>query len=294
MQRDTIVASFIGGTNCRLQVFQVDHEQGRFFMDTETIPRIKKGTRAPGKLILKKTYQNCDWCCFEDVLRHFFKEARITKAPVSACFAVAGPVRHNVVRFTNRDSWEIDGDRISAEFHIKRVVLVNDFVALGYGLLTLDEATECVCLQDAPKQYNAPMCCIGAGTGLGQCFLTPVRREDGTAAAAAAGSAVEYVDGGDVDGSVTEYTCFPSEGGHAEFAPRSELEFGLLTFLKEKFDQKHRVSVERVVSGTGLGNVYEYFCTGTSPTAPLHHTSPSQPQHLSPPSTPYYQRFRTK
>ena len=265
--RDTIVASFIGGTYCRLQLFAVDFEQGKFFLDTETIPRIEKGKRAPGKLVLKKTYQNRDWCCFEDVLRHFFKEAKITKAPVTACFAVAGPVRHNVVRFTNRDSWEIDGDRISVEFHIKRVVLVNDFVALGYGLLTLDEATECVCLQDAPKQLNAPMCCIGAGTGLGQCFLTPVRR-DGTsavtAATAVAGSSGRDPRGNDTsDSGVTEYVCFPSEGGHAEFAPRSELEFGLLTFLKEKFEQKNRVSVERVVSGTGLVNVYEYFCSGT-------------------------------
>ena len=50
------------------------------------------------------------------------------------------------------------------------------------------------------------------------------------------------------------------KGGHAEFAPRSELEFGLLTYLKQKFDQKHRVSVERVVSGIGLANVFEFFC----------------------------------
>ena len=69
------------------------------------------------------------------------------------------------MRFTNRDNWEIDGDRIATEFLIKRVLLVNDFVALGYGLLTLDEATECLCLQDAPRQPNAPIACIGAGTG---------------------------------------------------------------------------------------------------------------------------------
>ena len=56
------------------------------------------------------------------------------------------------------------------------------------------------------------------------------------------------------------YQCFPTEGGHSEFAPRDELEFGLLQFLKAKFEQKHRVSVERVVSGSGLANIYEYLC----------------------------------
>ena len=58
------------------------------------------------------------------------------------------------------------------------------------------------------------------------------------------------------DGS---YQCFPSEGGHAEFSPKDDIQIGLLTFLKNKFSQRHRVSVERVVSGTGLANIYEYL-----------------------------------
>ena len=55
------------------------------------------------------------------------------------------------------------------------------------------------------------------------------------------------------------YECFPSEGGHAEFAPRNDLEMELLNFLKKKFAQKNRVSVERVISGPGLANVYEFL-----------------------------------
>jgi glucokinase len=104
--------------------------------------------RAPGSLLLKKTYSNQNFKCFEDILRTFLKEAHIDSPPTVACFAVAGPVRNNIVRFTNRDNWEIDGDRICVEFGMKRVLLVNDFVALGYALLTLDEATECICLQE--------------------------------------------------------------------------------------------------------------------------------------------------
>ena len=75
--------------------------------------------------------------------------------------------------------------------------MINDFVAMGYGLLTLNEEKECVVLQRAEKQLDAPIACIGAGTGLGQCFVTPT-----------------------VNG---HYECFASEGGHAEFAPRNDV-----------------------------------------------------------------------
>ena len=119
---------------------------------------------------------------------------------------------------------------------IQRVRLVNDFVANGYGLLTLDHEKECVCLQRAPHVAGAPIACIGAGTGLGECFSTAT--EVGK-----------------------EYDTYASEGGHAEFAPRNDLETELLTFLKKKFAQRNRVSVERVVSGTGLANVYEFLST---------------------------------
>ena len=114
--------------------------------------------------------------------------------------------------------------------------LINDFVANGYGLLTLDESKECVTLQAAPKIAGAPIACVGAGTGLGECFSTAVE-------------------------SGAPYESYPSEGGHAEWAPRSALEVELLEFMKSKFEQKHRVSVERVISGPGLATMYEFFAT---------------------------------
>lgn len=117
--------------------------------------------------MLKKSYQNQDYTSFGEVVRAFLKEANVSKPPVSACLAVAGPVRNNVVRFTNRDSWEIDGDQIGEELGIKKVFLINDFVAAGYGVLTLNVSKECITLQKAEKQTTAPIACIGAGTGLG-------------------------------------------------------------------------------------------------------------------------------
>ena len=88
--------------------------------------------------------------------------------------------------------------------------------------------------QCGEKNATGPIACIGAGTGLGECYLTP-------------------------DHSSDEYFCFSSEGGHVDFSPRNAVEVGLVDYLKQKFSQKNRISVERVVSGTGLVNIYEYL-----------------------------------
>lgn len=213
MTRQGIVSGDIGGTNTRFTF--VEYYSGEV------------------TTILQKEYKNAEYDSFTTALKAFLDEVMYGSPPDCACFAVAGPVSNNRVRFTNRDSWSIDGDELQQSFRIKQVRLVNDFLAVGYGLLTLDESKECYILQHAKKQMNAPIACIGAGTGLGECFLTP-----------------------DANGT---YTCFPSEGGHAEFAPRDEVEVELLHFLKERFVQRHRISVERVVSGSGLANVYDFL-----------------------------------
>lgn len=67
--------------------------------------------------------------------------------PAAACLGVAGRVKNNVVVFTNRDDWTIDGEAIKNEFGILSVRLINDFVAAGYGLLSLNESIECLTLQ---------------------------------------------------------------------------------------------------------------------------------------------------
>ena len=139
---------------------------------------------------------------------------------------------------------------------------MNDFVANGYGLLTLDfgagrgsrshEPEDVRVIQDARRVPGAPMACVGAGTGLGEVFLTnphPLCPSRLTTPSAALGFK------GD-DG----YTAYPTEGGHAEFAPRTALEFEMLEYLIVKFSERHRVSVERVVSGRGLANIFEFLC----------------------------------
>lgn len=224
MPTETILAADIGGTNTRFDLYQVN---------SRNPAPLEPNQDAPGDLLFSKKYLNHEYPSFVSVLQTFLQQSGSKNPPKTACFAVAGPVARNKVQFTNRQSWSIDGDMISTFFGIPVVRLVNDFVANGYGLLCLNESSECVVLQSGTKNPNAPIACIGAGTGLGECFLTP-----------------------DGKGS---YDCFPSEGGHAEFAPRSEREYRLLNFLKMRFEQKHRVSVERVVSGIGLANVYDFL-----------------------------------
>eukprot|EP00122_Pirum_gemmata_P013568 Pgem_evm1s12636 len=98
------------------------------------------------------------------------------------------------------------------------VRLVNDFTAMGYGLLTLDPS-ECLVLNDAPVVEGGVVATIGAGTGLGETFLT-------------------------MDPTTKTYTCWASEGGHCDWAPHTELELDLLNFAREKYAHKNRVSVE--------------------------------------------------
>ncbi|CAK0819994.1 unnamed protein product [Prorocentrum cordatum] len=133
--------------------------------------------------------------------------------------------------------WIIDGPMLEERFGLQCIEVINDFVAQGYGTLTLRADEKIHIYGPKTALSGAPIACIGAGTGLGQCFLTA-----------------------DAEG---EYTAFPSEGGHAEFAPRGagndETQIELLRYLKVKFSGWNRISFERVVSGKGICNTYEFL-----------------------------------
>ena len=153
-------------------------------------------------------------------------EARID----AACFGVPGAVIDNRAETPNL-SWDVDGGRIAAETGLPRVVLINDLVATAEGIPVLKE-DELTTLQtgvpEAPgREGNRVL--IAAGTGLGTALVPRI---------------------GD------RWVPVASEGGHSDFAPRNEEEMGLLRYLRERFG---RVSVERVLSGPGLFNIYSYL-----------------------------------
>lgn len=149
--------------------------------------------------------------------------------PEKACFAIAGPVVNDSSLLTNLD-WFLEARRLEKELNIAKISLINDFAAVGYGILGL-EASDLHTLQDVTPQTDAPIAVIGAGTGLGQGFL--IQQPGG-------------------------YQVFASEGGHADFAPRTGLEFQLLQYLREKYNVG-RISVERVVSGQGVVALYQFL-----------------------------------
>jgi len=229
---DLVLTGDIGGTNSRLQLWEMvkgealTGEQGS-----------EDGVTVPGTLLLERKYPNEEHENFEAVWAKFRDAAAEEQGvgvdePISvAAVAVAGFVDNDTVEFTNRKEWSFCARQIEQRRNVGRAKLVNDFVSNGYGLLTLG-TKDLHCLQEGEKKEGAPIVLVGAGTGLGECFLTP---HNGV------------------------YQCWPSEGGHAEYSPRSKVELQLLSSLMDKFHANHRVSVERIVSGTGIANVYGFL-----------------------------------
>jgi glucokinase len=152
-----------------------------------------------------------------------------TIAPKTACFAIAGPVINDTSKLTNL-GWSLTAERLAEELVLAHVKLINDFAAVGYGVLGLAPA-DVYTLQPGIAIAQAPIAVIGAGTGLGQGYLVH---------------------------QATGYAVYPSEGGHADFAPQTELEFQLSRYLLEKH-QIERISVERVVSGQGIVAIYQFL-----------------------------------
>jgi glucokinase len=144
-----------------------------------------------------------------------------------ACFGIAGPVRHGRVQTPNLP-WSVDADELAQALKLPAVRLINDLEANAYGIDLLGPEDLLVLNQGVPDPTGT-IAVVSAGTGLGE--------------------ALAYWDG-------SAHRPLSSEGGHADFAPRNELESELLLFLRAEHG---RVSTERVVSGPGLRNIYRFL-----------------------------------
>ena len=165
-----------------------------------------------------------DYSGLEEIVREFLGAQKVT----AACFGVPGPVRNGRLRLTNLP-WTLDSHEFSASLGINHVFLINDLEANGYGVAEL-AADQIYTLSEGDASQIGNRALIAAGTGLGEALLIWNGRN---------------------------HTPYPSEGGHADFAPRNEDEIDLLRYLKQKYNG--RISTERVVSGPGLTNVYEFL-----------------------------------
>jgi glucokinase len=139
---------------------------------------------------------------------------------------VACPADREFVTFTN-SNWVIDRKDLAYSLHLARVEIINDFEAIGHAVTSL-QAGDWAQIGAGDAHPEKPMVVLGPGTGLGVCGVLP--RSDGNGV-----------------------FVVPGEGGHVDFAPVDEEEMEIHRVLLTRY---RRVSAERLLSGSGLQNIY--------------------------------------
>lgn len=177
------------------------------------------------RTIREQTFPSRTHDSLESILQAFFARRGSATGLEGACFGIAGPVEDGRVVTTNLP-WIVETSALERQLGT-RVLLINDLAAAAYGLLVLPQTAFLGLRHGQPGRGNVAV--IAPGTGLGEAVL--------------------YFDG-------TRYHAVASEGGHADFAPRSEIEIDLLRALQRRFGH---VSYERVLSGDGLSSIYAFF-----------------------------------
>lgn len=172
------------------------------------------------------TFQTAEHASFQLAWEAF---AAVVGAPLpkAVSIAVAGPVDGDLIKFTN-NPWMLQPALLPGQLGIETLTLVNDFGAVGHAVAQADaEYFQHLCGPDESLPTNGVISIIGPGTGLG---VSQVLRADGT------------------------YHVMATEGGHSDFAPLDAIEDQILAQLRQRY---RRVSVERIVSGPGLTDIYQ-------------------------------------
>ncbi|MFA5238976.1 MAG: glucokinase [Phycisphaerae bacterium] len=212
-----ILAGDIGGTNTNLAI--VGEKAGKY------------------TIILKCVFSSRDITGVIDPLKEVIAEANKKNPslkPTLCCLSPAGPVENNYCKLTNC-KWDIDGNAIKKAIGIDTLI-INDFLAIGYGIPTLDvndpkQITKLPTTEGkSPTPAGTTKVVVGAGTGLGVGYLFA---EDG------------------------KYKAHPSEGGHSGFAAFDEETKQLKDYVAKKIGMPP--GMELFVSGQGISNVFNYF-----------------------------------
>ncbi len=173
----------------------------------------------------KASYPSADYTSVLTMLDGFLAEAGVS--PVSICLGVAGPVMHGKVKLTNL-SYTIDSEEIARHYGLASVTLINDLEATAYGLPQLDR-DQVITLIGEEDIQPGNMAILAPGTGLGEAGL--------------------FWDG-------ECYRPFATEGGHCNFAPRTDLDVELFQWLRSQYGV---VSWERVLSGPGIASIHQFL-----------------------------------
>ena len=186
-----------------------------------------------GTVVREATFAAKDYDSLEAIVRQFTEGERV----LAACFGVAGPVDHGTAKITNLP-WMIRAEALATVLGGAPVSLLNDLQATALGALVIPESSF-ETLQHGVVPERSTIGVIAPGPGLGEATL--------------------YHDG-------TAYQALPSEGGHADFAPTTDEQVELWRYLHARYDG--HVSVERVLSGNGIADLYAFAAKGEARTYP--------------------------
>jgi len=177
------------------------------------------------RLVSERVFPSREHSELGEIVTRFVDESGTR--PEVACFGIAGPVRNGRVETSNLP-WIIEQSRLAKQIHLPATLLINDLEASAWGIGAL-EATDLVALNHVEGPTVGNQAVIAPGTGLGEAGL--------------------FWDG-------TRHHVFACEGGHTDFAPTDDQQIDLLRYLRARFGH---VSYERILSGPGLVNVYEFL-----------------------------------
>lgn len=186
---------------------------------------LERGDDGLLRQVKEQTYASGEFGRFEEILKLFLPAAARIE---SACFGIAGPVVEQRCYATNLN-WILDGRQLQDSLGTSKVRLLNDLEAMAVGMLYLNEA-DFVQLNPQAQSQSGNIAVLAAGTGLGEAML--------------------YWDG-------DKHHPIATEGGHSSFAPQTEQQDCLLTFLRRLYPQ--HVSYERILSGIGFSHLYDFL-----------------------------------
>jgi glucokinase len=177
------------------------------------------------RLVSERVFPSREHHEFGEIVGKFLHDSGTR--PQAACFGIAGPVRNGRVETSNLP-WIIEQSRLADEFQLPATLLINDLEAIAWGIGALGPG-DLVALNQVSGPVTGNQAVVAPGTGLGEAGL--------------------FWDG-------NRHHVFACEGGHTDFAPRGELQIELLKYLIARFGH---VSYERILSGPGLVNVYDFL-----------------------------------
>jgi len=200
-----ILAGNIGGSKTKLALFEYSN-----------------GTL---KLRVHEKYDTKRFSNFYIIVKNFLESINVK--PSAACFAAAGPCFDNICKMTNVP-WTIDAAKINKLFGINRVTVINDYVAIGFGVEVMHKKDLVQIKQGTPIKFSTKAV-LGAGTGLGEAIIVWNGHDD---------------------------IVIASEGGHTDFAARTDYEWKLKMYIKNRTGW---MDYESLVSKGGLYNIYAFL-----------------------------------